>query len=75
MTTIQSDQRFELQYKHHGVWLDRNLGSTNYFQVFSPDDLLFNTYQSAVHALHEMENIGMKRDDLRIVGVDFTDVG
>ena len=72
MATIQSDQRFELQYCHNGVWLNRNSGSTDYFQVFNPNDLMFNTYQSAVHALHQMENIGMKRDDLRIVGVDFT---
>ncbi len=74
MATIQSESRFELQYKHGDTWLDRHSGATGYFQAFSPNDLLFDTYQSAVHALDEMENIGMKRDDLRIVEVDFTDV-
>ncbi len=73
MTTIQFEQRFELQYKHGDIWLDRHSGATDYFQAFSPDDLLFGTHESAVHALHEMENIGMNRDHLRIVEVNLTD--
>jgi hypothetical protein len=53
--------------------LDRHSGATDYFQAFSPNDLLFDTYQSAVHALDEIENIGMNRENLRIVGVDLAD--
>ncbi len=74
MTTIQFKERFELQYQHNGVWLDRYSGATEYFQAFSPSDLLFDSYQSAVHALHEMENIGMSRDNLRVVGVEVIDI-
>jgi hypothetical protein len=73
MTTIQPKERFELQYQHNGIWLDRNSGATEYFQAFSPNDLLFDSYQSALRALHEMENIGMSRDNLRVVGVDLAD--
>lgn len=73
MATAQLNKQFELQYKHGDTWLDRHSGATDYFQAFSPDDLLFDTYESAVHALHEMEIIGMNRDDLRIVGIDLTD--
>lgn len=73
MAAIQFEQRFELQYKHGDIWLDRHSGATDYFQAFSSDDLLFDTHESAVRALHEMENIGMSRDNLRIVEVDLTD--
>jgi hypothetical protein len=73
MAAIQPESRFELQYKHGDTWLDRHSGATDYFQAFSPNDLLFDTYQSAVHALDEIENIGMNRENLRIVGVDLTD--
>jgi hypothetical protein len=75
MTTIQFNPRFELQYKHNGTWLDRNSGATDYFQAFSPNDLLFDSWQSAMNALNEMEQIGMKRDNMRIVGIDLTDAG
>jgi hypothetical protein len=73
------DQRFELQYRHNGAWLDRNSGATDYLGTFDPDDLLFPDRTKAFEALHSildtMQGSGMKRDDLRIVGVDFTDVG
>jgi len=75
MTTIQSEEHFELQYRHNGVWLDRNSGATDYFQAFSPNDLLFDSYQSAMNALNEMEQIGMKRDNMRIAWFVLTDAG
>jgi hypothetical protein len=74
MTTIQSEEHFELQYRHNGVWLDRNSGSTDYLGAFNPGDLLFSDYRSALHALYAMENIGTNPDNLRIVGIDLTDV-
>jgi hypothetical protein len=72
-------QRFELQYRRNDVWLDRNSGATDYLGAFSPDDLMFPDRIKALEALHSildvMQDRGMKRDDLRIVEVDFTDAG
>jgi hypothetical protein len=73
MTTIQSNQRFELQYQHNGVWLDRHSGSTDFFGAQSPDDLLFDCVRLAINALLDMKHAGMDPDNLRIVEIDLTD--
>jgi hypothetical protein len=62
-----NNTQFEIQINRNGTWLDRHSGATDYLQAFSPDDLLFDSRQSAMDAIAEA---GFDMDGFRVVEVD-----